>query len=276
LFDYLYDKLDDVQKSIIEKRVKLKTNPFAKINVADAQVLIRPAMYRKVRIGLGKWTDEDEEAYWILEKDSSWMTDPEKAEKVSKLELFPLKMAYYSNDPEQYGKLSFNTPTLGKQAIFPWFKFAAESEVGRQIYNRMNKKGSEIDFLSFDSAVKVGAPQNQVSPYKKGTTTLGEINDVFSKESDHYITASGKIEERSGDVLPVLVQDLKFLRYQLNTQAHSSHERAIGTQMFKISFSNILDKEMYGRGIKGHQPRLGSNVKRSIMSNISLLTKIGA
>jgi hypothetical protein len=28
-----------------------------------------------------------------------------------------------------------------------------------QLYNRMNKKGSEIDFLSFDSAVKVGAPQ---------------------------------------------------------------------------------------------------------------------
>jgi len=131
-------------------------------------------MYRKIRIGLGKWTDEDEEAFWILETDASWMSDPEKAEKVSKLELFPLKMAYYSNDPEKYGKdtdgkdIYVNTPTLGKQAIFPWFKYHASSEVGMDIYNRMNKKGSELDFISFDSAVKVGAPQYQTSLYKKG------------------------------------------------------------------------------------------------------------
>jgi hypothetical protein len=72
-------------------------------------------MYRKLRIGLGKWTDEDEEAFWILETDASWMSDPEKSAKVQKLELFPLKMAYYSNDPEEYSKGDmFNTPTLGK------------------------------------------------------------------------------------------------------------------------------------------------------------------
>ena len=277
LFDYLWEQLDDVHKKMIEQRTQQKTNPFGKINVADAQVLIRPQMYRKVRIGLGKWTDEDEEAFWILETDASWMSDPEKAEKVSKLELFPLKMAYYSNDPEEYGKgVYVNTPTLGKQAIFPWFKYHASSQVGMDIYNRMNKKGSELDFISFDSAVKVGAPQYQTSLYKKGVQILGQMSDDFLKESSEYITKSGNVKHRSGDTQPVLIQDLKYLRYQLNTQSHKAHERAIGTQMFKIAFSNIEDDSLYGIHKKGVQPRLGREIRKDIMRNISLLTKIGA
>jgi hypothetical protein len=43
-------------------------------------------------MNLGNWTTEpdesgysDEEAYKILEADGSWMNDPEKARKVSKL-----------------------------------------------------------------------------------------------------------------------------------------------------------------------------------------------
>lgn len=277
LFDYLFDKLDDVHKHIIEEQVKQKTKPYSKINVSDAQVFIRPQMYRKLRIGLGKWTDEDEEAFWILETDASWMSDPEKSAKVQKLELFPLKMAYYSNDPEEYSKGDmFNTPTLGKQAIFPWFKYQASSEVGMQLYNRMNKNGSEIDFLSFDSAVKVGAPQEQLSVYQKGIQHLGQINPDLDKKSNYYIDKKGIVHYREGNTLPVLVQDLKYLRYQLNTQAHKTHERAIGTQMFKIAFSNIDVDAMYGLRRKGVQPILGKNLRRSIMRNISLLTKIGA
>jgi len=32
---------------------------------------------------------------------------------------------------------------------------------------------------------------------------------------------------------------------QLNTEAHTDEERAIGTQMFKIMFSNLYDNEDY-------------------------------
>jgi hypothetical protein len=46
--------------------------------------------------------------------------------------------------------------------------------------------------------------------------------------------------------------------------------------MFKIAFSNIDVDAMYGLRRKGVQPILGKNLRRSIMRNISLLTKIGA
>jgi hypothetical protein len=40
-------------------------------------------MYRRIRIGLGQWSNNDEQAYMILEgkaskyKDGSWLSDPE-------------------------------------------------------------------------------------------------------------------------------------------------------------------------------------------------------
>jgi hypothetical protein len=33
---------------------------------------------------------------------------------------------------------------------------------------------------------------------------------------------------------------------QLNTDAHESVERSIGTQMFKLAFSNLFDNLKYG------------------------------
>jgi len=46
--------------------------------------MIRPALYRKIRIGLGDWSKDDERAYWILETDDKWMEDAEKAKIVRK------------------------------------------------------------------------------------------------------------------------------------------------------------------------------------------------
>jgi len=43
------------------------------------------------------------------------------------------------------------------------------------------------------------------------------MSDDFLKESSEYITKSGNVKHRSGDTQPVLIQDLKYLRYQLNT-----------------------------------------------------------
>jgi hypothetical protein len=52
------------------------------------------------------WTIEEDEtgysdeiAYRILEEDSDWQRNPEKAAIVNKLELFPLKLSYVGNEP---------------------------------------------------------------------------------------------------------------------------------------------------------------------------------
>jgi len=83
------------------------TSTYGDITVSDAQVIIRPDLYRKIRIGLGTWNfgDEfsdysDEMAYNILENDPDWQSDPKKAKIVSKLELYPLKMSYFQNSSQ--------------------------------------------------------------------------------------------------------------------------------------------------------------------------------
>ena len=91
----------------IENLSSLSVAPYANINVCDAQVCIRPALYRKLRIAVGEWSFEpnedgysDEIAYNILEKDNSWMTSPKKCAIVNKFQLKPLKMVYFANDPQ--------------------------------------------------------------------------------------------------------------------------------------------------------------------------------
>jgi len=103
----------------VQYQAQEQAKPYIGINVTDAQVFIRPDMYRKVRMMLGTWsvipqkityktysgetmttTYSDNEAFEILEHDGEWMLDPEKAAKVSKLQLYPLKMSYFKNDPK--------------------------------------------------------------------------------------------------------------------------------------------------------------------------------
>jgi sulfatase maturation enzyme AslB (radical SAM superfamily) len=93
-FEYvekIYKSLSKDKKKDLDHQLDLQMAPYKNINVCDAQVFVRPALYRKIRIGLGEWSidpDEtgysDEIAYEILETDASWMSDPKKAEIVSK------------------------------------------------------------------------------------------------------------------------------------------------------------------------------------------------
>ena len=67
-------------------------SPYNDISVSDAQVCVRPAMYRRLRIAIGEWTFEkdedgycDEDAYNMIESnDTSWMNDESKYNKVRK------------------------------------------------------------------------------------------------------------------------------------------------------------------------------------------------
>jgi hypothetical protein len=104
--DELYNELKRVVPiELIEdfdNKAKSNTSPYSEINVSDAQVLIRPEMYRKIRISLGQWSFEDdkngysdEKAYNIVENDPNWESDAEKCKLVRKLQLFPLKMSYF-------------------------------------------------------------------------------------------------------------------------------------------------------------------------------------
>ena len=291
----ILDKAPKSVKEAVDIRSKQQMSPYEEITVSDAQVCIRPALYRKIRMSLGNWTIEpdesgysDEEAYKILETDGSWMNDPEKARKVSKLQLFPLKMTYFSNSPTELGPGIFqNLPVYNKMAIFPMFKYATQSTSGRQLYDRMNKEGNEIDMIAFESAVKVGDNQNRYSPYNKDVKIIdGDIttmDDAINNESDQYIdrsTGEVKANTTEGSKLSVQVQDLNGIRMQLNTDAHEAVERSIGTQMFKLAFSNLFDNLKYGLNKADWQgqskpSRYGREIKADLMACINAMTMLG-
>lgn len=269
----------------------MQCGPYEKITVGDAEVIIRPELYRKIRMGIGRWSVEedetgysDEKAYQILEKDGSWMSDPEKASIVSKLELFPLKMSYFQNNEYVISENNIvNLPIYDKMAIFPMFKYMTRSKTGKALYDRMNdsEKGC-IDMIAFESAVKVGDNQNKYSPYDISDENLSNFNfDDLNENSDKKLDENNNVINTNFEKsLPIKIQSLNGLRMQLNTDAHKHLERGIGTQMFKIAFSNILDNMMYGIGktdSNGNPVKLrnGNNIKHDIMSCIFALTEMG-
>ena len=290
VFNELFNALSQTQKDVIKAKLQLQTNPYKGINVCDAQVFIRPALYRKIRIGLGEWTfdpDEsgysDEIAYQIIENDENgeWMMDSEKAAMVKRFQAYPLKMSYVHNNPKRLSKnTNINLNVLNKQAIFPIFKYQRSTSVGKALYDRMNKQDNELDMISFKSAVKVGPVQKSFVPAGGDTTenVLSKLNEKFNLNSNTSIDYSSDITRVTDDIntLPIEVQDLRYLRMQLNTHAHESEERAIGTQMFKLAFSNIEDSELYGLNRDGVTPKTGAEIRADIMRCINKLTELGA
>lgn len=283
---------EQLEKSI-NRQVQQSISPYKKINVADAEVLIRPALYRKIRIGLGQWSFtkhpikyrdadgtwrtvmySDEQAFKILEEDGTWMSDPEKAAMVSQFESFPLKMSYFGNDVSSINQTyNIAIPVYNKMAIFPVFKHMFRSSTGQKIYERMNMQDNEIDMIAFESAVKVGLDSTRYSPYENKTKSLATLNEFLSSESSKHISNEDygvKDGPTDRPTIAVEVQSLDNIRMQLNTESHSDAERAIGTQMFKIMFSNIYDEESYCIGTE--RERKGSEIREEIMDCINALT----
>lgn len=237
------------------------------------------------------------------------MTDAEKSKIVQKFQAYVLKMSYSNNEISKIAGKQFNFPLYNKMAIFPLFKFHASTNVGNMLYKRMNQKGEELDMISFKSAVKVGAVQKGIQLTKldrketikklmdahkddknykptedeifnamdiKGA--LSELNEKLQlPNSVHIEYGTDKITPNTGtgEKLAVTIQDLHNLRMQLNTKAHEAEVRAIGTQMFKIAFSNIIDNFEYGSKKEGRSTRFGWQIKQDIMNCINKLTEMG-
>ena len=271
----------------IQNRVKNSINPYEGITVADAEVCLRPSMYRKLRIATGEWSfaeDEtgysDEKAYNIIENEDDWMSDPEKYSIGRRLMLKPLKMSYFSNSTTaKIGAHNVSLPVYNKMAMFPMFKYVCQSETGKALYNRMNMPGNEIDMLGFESAVKVGCNQEMYTPYKKGVSDLSlmdtESLSLPSNNSINYQTGEIYQALPQKECLAVQIQDMNNLHLQLNTDAHESTERGIGTQMMKICFSNVDPHMRYGKDGQKGEGRLGSAIRNDIMNLVNAMTQIG-
>lgn len=302
------DALKEIElaKGILDKQMK----PYKKINVCDAQVFVRPAMYRRIKLGLGEWTVEedsdgysDEKVYQLIENGildgkeidaAAWMSDPKLYKLVKKFQTNILKMSYFKNgtDTTNGQDGTYNNAVYNKMALMPLFKYHASTAVGKLLYERMNKAGNELDMIAFKSAVKVGAKNNTLTPVenpklkidKNGHVTnqddiksaLGKLSEAINKSSDVHINYDSDTIVSSNNrenTLPISIQTIKDLRLQLNTHAHEKTERGMGSQMFKLAFSNIIEDATYGHS--SGNIRTGAQIKRDIMDTISHLTKKG-
>jgi len=88
-------------------------------------------------------------------------------------------MSYQSNFNESRPNCSVNRSIYNKAAYFPLFKFFACTDNAQRLYDRMNRKGQEIDMVSFKSAVKSGAVKKSITP-----VVDGKFSDDFELESD--------------------------------------------------------------------------------------------
>lgn len=273
-----YNSLTDEQKKLVDTKTEASVRPYAysrdkkgniikneggQINQSDATVYIRPAMYRRIMKSLGRWSPEIEEAYNIMEgEDTSWLNDPVKYAKTTAALAQPLKMVYFGD--HRRSKTNLNVPIFDKMALFPMFKVLAGAD-NKAIYDRMNNEElGTIDMLAFESAVKVGLSERLWKPYNDST------NETFNEKdlSKPSYNKSGKV----GD-LPVMNQDLRNFRLQLNTDPHLDVDRSFGTQASKICLANVLDDRTYGEN-KGLSV-LGSDLKRQAMGAINALTERG-
>lgn len=288
IFDTIYSKiLSEDQKKKLDASVDKKTGPYFNINVTDAQTIVSPSLYRRIRIGLGQWTGlcypnedaeegTDEWAYRILEKNDNWMSDSRLAKALRHFEIYPLKMVYMQNSPAYITGNSETVPILNKMAMFPLFKMHRSTTVGRQLYDRMNNSElGQIDMLAFKSAVKIGATKNAYSPTKDVSDKSSQINPAIFNPSSKVIDYStgSYVDQLYDELLPVKVQSLDNLRMQLNTSSHKDEERNLGTQILKIAFANILPLGLY-KNSKGDTVT-GRDLIQEIFKLVNLLSALG-
>nr|DAX15059.1 MAG TPA: hypothetical protein [Bacteriophage sp.] len=78
------DTMNDIMKQFdestqqrINKMSKLAAAPYkdGEINQSDAAVYMRPAMWRRLMMAQGRWNDQIEKAYRIIENNDNWMND---------------------------------------------------------------------------------------------------------------------------------------------------------------------------------------------------------
>lgn len=272
-----YDSLSDDSKKFVDKQSEKAANPYAyddennsgNINQADAAVYIRPAMYKRIMQALGEWSPEIEEAYNILESSDDVLSNPELYSKALRASIKPLKMMYFGDYYDSVAKL--NVPTFDKMALFPMFKILAKAD-NKYLYDRMNNEElGVIDMLLFESAVKVGAPQDKFKAYNDNRNT--SFNKEGLNKPSTMIVTNGNAVERLNNGLTTRIQDIKQLRLQLNTDPHEHTDRSFGTQAIKIGMGNVVDDRYYGHNKGKHVS--GSQIKKDIFGCIKALSTLG-
>lgn len=243
---------------ILKEKARANANAYFKtddpkaknpINVADGATYVTDRMCEKLLREEGKWDDKMKYAFEVLRGEHGADVLAEEGAELYKsiLDLIVGTQKYTAtgfrkSDDGQGGTLM--TPYYNKTALFPIFEQIAYGRMA-QFLQAMRK--NNVDMVMMTSAVKVGS---------QGAIKLDELlSDVEYKDHSY-------------------VQEMRFLRKQLNTDPNGREESPLGTQTIKIALSNLRMDDDYVNPLTGKQCK-GRELYQDIMRCYNILTDIG-
>lgn len=234
-------KASDRTKRIVEANAAAETKSFAKgINVADGTAYISPQMCLNLLRERGVYTSKVQEAFEYL-MDLGTGSDQLSNHTAYKT-IFDALISTQKYSAFGY-RMEGDIPVhfYNKFALFPLFKSMAYGFT-QDLYNQMEKDG--VDMVMFDSAVKAGSEGAQ----NFHPDTFRRSDDESDEQNWNH-DAEGNRTEMKPDIrnfeFNVYKQEYKFIRRQLNTDPREDERMHIGTQMLKITLSNLILDAMY-------------------------------
>ena len=226
-----------------------KPNAEDPVNVADGATYISDKLCEKLLREEGKFDDDMKYAFEVLRGEHGADVMSEKGRELYKSILDVVvgtqkytATGFRKSDDGMGGTLM--TPYYNKTALFPIFDQIAYGKIA-QIRDAMRK--NNVDMMMMTSAVKTGS---------QGSISVEQfLSD--SRYDDH-----------------TYVQELRFLRKQLNTDPNEREEMNLGTQTIKIALSNLRMNDDYTDPFTGKTIK-GRDLYKKIMRAYNILTDIG-
>lgn len=243
------DVLKSKAKADAAQYFKKNPDDKAPVNVADGATYISDSLCEKLLREEGKWDDKMKYAFEVLrgKHGTDVMSEQGAALYKSILDVIIGTQKYtatgFRKSPDGSGG-TLMTPYYNKTALFPIFDQIAYGKIA-QLRDAMRRNG--VDMVMMTSAVKVGS---------QGAISIDQLLDG-TKYDDH-----------------TYVQEMRFLRKQLNTDPNEREEMNLGTQTIKIALANLRMKDDYidpftGKTIKGE------DLYKKIMRSYNILTDLG-
>lgn len=243
------DVLKSKAKADAAQYFKKNPDDKAPVNVADGATYISDSLCEKLLREEGKWDDKMKYAFEVLrgKHGADVMSEQGAALYKSILDVIIGTQKYtatgFRKSPDGSGGMLM-TPYYNKTALFPIFDQIAYGKIA-QLRDAMRRNG--VDMIMMTSAVKVGS---------QGAISIDQLLDG-TKYDDH-----------------TYVQEMRFLRKQLNTDPNEREEMNLGTQTIKIALANLRMNDDYidpftGKTIKG------KDLYKKIMRSYNILTDLG-
>jgi len=178
LKDFVYDDL--IKKGYDKDYAKKVSDAYDNVNQTDAQSYITIDRYRKIKIGVGEWTDTHEDAYKLIKKGKAW-------DDSYNLLFQPIKPFYYNH--HLIPNTDLLTPMQNKNSeavLLP--NLANKSKTLKALLKYMND--NNVDSVQFVSAVKAGE-YGAVSSTNLNEATIHTLDNKYygiqQETPEHHI-----------------------------------------------------------------------------------------